>query len=140
MTIRASIIPCLVYEDAPRAIDFLCQAFGFAPHLVVPGETERDVVHAQLRLGDNMVMLSSAKPDHRERFGLVTPRAASGLVTSSIYVMVADPDAHHAQAVTHDAEVLIPPRHNEYGGRGYEVRDCEGSLWSFGSYDPWDSK
>ena len=134
---RASIIPCLVYEDAPRAIDFLCTAFGFARHLVVPGETERDVVHAQLRLDDGMVMLSSAKPDHRERFGLATPQATGGLVTGSIYVVVADPDAHHAQAVAHGAEVIIPPRDNEYGGRGYEVRDCEGNLWSFGSYDPW---
>ena len=134
---RASIIPCLVYEDAPRAIGFLCNAFGFTRHLVVPGETERDVVHAQLRLDDGMVMLSSAKPDHRERFGLATPQATGGLVTGSIYVVVADPAAHHAQAVAHGAEVIIPPRDNEYGGRGYEVRDCEGNLWSFGSYDPW---
>ena len=68
---RTSIIPCLVYDDAPRAIDFLCKAFGFALHLVVPGDTG-GVVHAQLQLEDGMVMLSSARPDHRERFGLVT--------------------------------------------------------------------
>ncbi len=139
MVARTSVIPCLVYEDAPRAIDFLCEAFGFARHLVVPGETERDVAHAQLRLGDSMVMLSSAKPDHHERFGLVTAQATNGLVTGSIYVMVADPDAHHAQAVAYGASVIIPPRDNEYGGRGYEVRDCEGCLWSFGSYDPWQA-
>lgn len=38
---RTSIMPCLVYRDAPAAIDWLCQAFGFAQHLVVPGDGGR---------------------------------------------------------------------------------------------------
>ena len=31
---RPDIIPCLRYENAPRAIDFLCEAFGFERHAV----------------------------------------------------------------------------------------------------------
>ena len=36
----ATIIPTLRYRDAASAIDWLCKAFGFQPHLVVPGEGE----------------------------------------------------------------------------------------------------
>ena len=137
MPVRPSIIPCLTYADAPRAIGFLCDAFGFARHLVVPGEGPAEIVHAQLVLDGNMVMLSSLKPDHRERFGLATPAAMGGLVTGSIYVTLSGPDAHHARARAAGAEIIAPPHENDYGGRGYEARDCEGNLWSFGSYDPW---
>ena len=134
---RPSIIPCLVYADAARAIDFLCGAFGFTRALIVPGDSVGDVPHAQLVLDGNMVMLSSLKPDHRERFGLTTPAQTGGAVTASIYVALGDPDAHHARASAAGAEIIAPPHDNDYGGRGYEARDCEGNLWSFGSYDPW---
>jgi uncharacterized glyoxalase superfamily protein PhnB len=137
MPIRPSITPCLVYDDAPAAIDFLCRAFGFERQLVVPGGTERDIVHAQLSLDGNLIMLSSASPGSRERFGMVSPSATGGLVTMCICVALEDPDAHHARAVAAGAAVMGPPHDNEYGGRGYEVRDCEGNVWSFASYDPY---
>ena len=35
---RVTVIPTLRYRDAPAAIGFLCEAFGFDRHLVVPGE------------------------------------------------------------------------------------------------------
>jgi uncharacterized glyoxalase superfamily protein PhnB len=31
----------------------------------------------------------------------------------------------------------MPPQDEDYGGRLYVVRDLEGNVWSFGSYDPW---
>jgi uncharacterized glyoxalase superfamily protein PhnB len=51
----ASIIPTFRYRDAPAAIEFLCRAFGFERHLVVPGE-DGTIVHAQLRFGNGMIM------------------------------------------------------------------------------------
>src|SRR5439155_22308890 len=39
-TTRASVIPCLLYRHAPKAIEWLCRAFGFEEHLVVPGESD----------------------------------------------------------------------------------------------------
>ncbi len=56
---KATIIPTMRFHDAPRAIDWLCEAFGFAQHLVVPGEVEGTIAHAQLTLGDSMIMLGS---------------------------------------------------------------------------------
>ena len=44
---KATVIPCLRYRNAPAAIEWLCQTFGFEKHLVVPGEGDT-IVHAQL--------------------------------------------------------------------------------------------
>jgi hypothetical protein len=55
---KATVIPCLRYRNAPAAIEWLCQAFGFEKHLVVPGEGNT-IVHAQLSFGNGMIMLGS---------------------------------------------------------------------------------
>jgi uncharacterized glyoxalase superfamily protein PhnB len=132
------IIPCLNYADAPAAIEFLCAAFGFERQLVVEGPPG-EIIHAQLVRGDAMVMLASAG-DGPGKFRTVTPAAAGNLVTCCMSMTVADPDAHHAQAVAAGASIILPPHANDYGGRGYECFDCEGNFWSFGSYDPWSAK
>ncbi len=137
MPVRPSITPCLVYEDAPVAIDFLCRVFGFTQNLIVPGGSAREIAHAQLTLDGNMIMLSSASPDARARFSMVPPHATGGLVTACICVALEDPDAHHARAAAGGATIMAAPHDNEYGGRGYEAQDCEGNVWSFSSYDPY---
>jgi uncharacterized glyoxalase superfamily protein PhnB len=53
-----------------------------------------------------------------------------------LYLVVSDPDAHHARAVEAGAEVVIPLRDEEYGSRGYSALDPEGNVWSFGTYRP----
>lgn len=52
----------------------------------------------------------------------------------TIYVVVDDPDAHHARAVAAGAEVVFPLTDQDYGSRDYAVRDPEGFIWSFGTY------
>jgi uncharacterized glyoxalase superfamily protein PhnB len=132
---HATIIPTLRYEDAPKAIDWLCRAFGFERHVVYPGE-DGTVAHAQLTFGNGMIMVGSARDDE---FGKLqrTPAEAGGFGTQSPYVIVADADAHHARAVAAGAKVVYALRTEDYGGRGYSCRDPEGHLWNFGTYDPW---
>lgn len=48
---KTSIIPSLRFADAQAGIEWLCMAFGFEKQLVVPGEQEGDIAHAQLTLG-----------------------------------------------------------------------------------------
>src|SRR5580704_12147338 len=55
---RARIIPGMRYRNAPAAIEWLCKAFGFEKHLVVPGENGT-IAHAQLTFGNGMIMVSS---------------------------------------------------------------------------------
>ncbi len=54
MSTKATVIPCLRYRNAPAAIEWLCQAFGFEKRLVVPGEDET-IAHAQLSFGNGMI-------------------------------------------------------------------------------------
>jgi len=139
MPVKPAIVACLRYEDAPAAIAFLCDAFGFARHRVYEDEADPHVIHhAQLTLGGNMVMLSTAAPGEvTALYGWKTPAQAGG-VTMSLCVIVDDPDAHHARAVAHGARVIKGPYDNQgYPGRAYDVRDTEGNVWNFGSYDPW---
>jgi uncharacterized glyoxalase superfamily protein PhnB len=132
---KATIIPTLRYRDAPAAIDWLCRAFGFKQHLVVPGADGR-IAHAQLVLGNAMIMLGSSGDDEFDRLQK-TPADVGGVGTQSAYMIVADADAHHARAVAAGAKVVYPLKDEDYGGRGYSCRDPEGHLWNFGTYDPW---
>jgi uncharacterized glyoxalase superfamily protein PhnB len=138
MAVRPAIIPCLRYEDAPAAILFLCDTFGFLPHAIYPDEEDQQIIHhAQLVLDGNMIMLASARDDDAaEVYGWMQPEEVGG-VTMSLYVVIDDLDAHHAAATAGGAEIVSPLKDNEgYPGRGYTARDPEGNVWSFGNYDP----
>ena len=138
MPVQPAIIPCLAYRDAHAAIEFLCDAFGFARNAIYESEDKSRVDHAQLTLDGNMVMLSSASRQSEDRLGMVTPAETGGKVTACIYVVLGDPDAHHARAAAAGARIINPPTDQDYGGRSYEARDLEGNVWSFGTYDPFE--
>jgi uncharacterized glyoxalase superfamily protein PhnB len=132
---KVTVIPTLRYRDAPAAIDWLCKAFGFEKHLIIPGDNGM-IVHAQLTFGNGMIMLGSARDDE---FGKLQapPIALDGIVAQSPYIIIEDVDRHHARAVAEGAKVVIAPHDEDYGGRDYSCRDIEGYLWNFGNYDPW---
>ncbi len=133
----ASIMPTMRYHDAARMLDWLCEAFGFTRHAVFP-DGQGGIAHAELTLGDGMIMLGSAREDE---FGALqaTPRLLGG-VTQSAYLVVPDVDALAARAVALGAESVIGPRDESFGGRRWSCRDPEGHLWTFGTYDPWAPK
>ena len=131
----STVIPAMRYRDANAAIEWLCKAFGFERHLVVPGENGT-VAHAQLTFGNGMIMLGSAREDE---FGqrVKPPREIGGIGTQSAYVIVEDADAHYARAKAAGAEIVMEVEDQDYGGRLCSCLDPEGHLWSFGTYDPW---
>ena len=136
---KSSLIPCLRYKDAPAAIDFLCDAFGFHRHAVYADAADPNIIHhAELTLDGGMVMLGSTGSEEVEkRYGWKTAGQLGG-ITMSVYAVVADADAHHARAKAAGAEIVVEPHDNEgYPGRGYDARDPEGNVWNFGTYDPW---
>ena len=137
-TTIATIIPCLRYRDAPAAIDWLCDAFGFQRHAVY--QEGNVVLHAQLVFGNGMVMLGSADTASEWGRRIAQPGDIGGLETQSPCVVVADVDAHYARAVAAGAELVQDIADQDYGGRGYSCRDPEGHLWWFGSYDPWKAE
>lgn len=130
----AAIIPALRYVDAAAAVEWLCAAFGFERHLVVPGE-DGAIAHAQLTFQNSMIMLGSVRKGEYDDL-LIQPTNA-GAVTQAPYVIVDDVDAHCARARAAGAEIVMEPADQDYGGRLYICRDIESHLWNFGSYDPW---
>jgi uncharacterized glyoxalase superfamily protein PhnB len=89
------------------------------------------VRHAQLQLGENIIMLGSVRPDD----GITSPQA-SGAATQMLAVYVKDPDAHYDRANAAGAKILCPPKDTDFGSREYHVLDLEGHPWTFGTYRP----
>jgi uncharacterized glyoxalase superfamily protein PhnB len=116
------IAPYLLYEDGAAAIDFLTRAFGFEEHMRMEGDGR--IQHAELRLGDDSVMLGSPGPDYK------SPRTADHY-TALVHVYVDDVDAHFERAKAAGAEILQEPTNQEYGDRRYDAKDPEGHFWSF---------
>jgi uncharacterized glyoxalase superfamily protein PhnB len=119
--------PTLIYADAPAALRWLAEAFGFEEALVVPGDREGVVAHAELRwpLGGG-VMLGSIRSDS------VLGEQHAGM--TSVYVVTDEPDALFERATAAGAEVVVGLYDADYGSRGFTVKDPEGNLWSFGTY------
>jgi uncharacterized glyoxalase superfamily protein PhnB len=123
-----NVWPGLVYDDAHAAIRFLADAFGFEQRILVPAAQEGRVAHAELRWPEGGgVMLGSAN-----RAESVFSQRPTGV--ASTYVVTDEPDAVYERAVLAGAEVVQGLRDEEYGSRGFSVRDPEGNLWSFGTY------
>ena len=131
---RANVMPCLTYREAQAAVEFLCKAFGFKKKMVVEGDGG-SIAHAELTLGNAMVMLGSPKDTGYGK--LVSPPREVGICTQTIYLVVPNPDAHHDDAKAAGAEIVLPLTTQDYGGRDYTCRDLEGHVWTFGTYDPW---
>ncbi len=128
------IIPTLATGDAPAAIEWLCKAFGFQKHLVVPG-TAGKIAHAQLTFRNSMIMLGSGDETGDYDRLVKHPLDARG-VTQAPYIIVNNADAHYAQAKAAGAEILFDIADQDHGGRAYTCRDPEGHVWNFGTYDP----
>ncbi len=129
-----SLIPTMRYREGNRALQFLKDAFGFAEHAVYRDEAGR-LVHGELRFGAGMIMIGEVK---ETEFGkhMVQPDETGGKVTTAIYAVVPDVNAHFARAKAAGARILREPVDQDYGGRDYACADIDGHVWSFGSYDP----
>ncbi|MCG8336321.1 MAG: glyoxalase, partial [Proteobacteria bacterium] len=104
---RATVIPCLRYRDAPAAIEWLCENFGFEKQLVVPND-DGTIAHAQLSYGNGMIMLGSVLEIETEFGRLIKqPDEIGGAETQSAYVVVSDADVVYARAKDAGAEIVI---------------------------------
>jgi uncharacterized glyoxalase superfamily protein PhnB len=120
-----TVFPTLRYDDAGAAIEFLTAAFGAEKHAVYDDGKET-IVHAELRLGNGIVMLGPARADAPATLGK----------GGGIYVVVEDPDAHCARAQEAGAAIVRDLNDTDYGSREYGAQDPEGNVWSFGTYQP----
>jgi uncharacterized glyoxalase superfamily protein PhnB len=124
-----TVWPCLTYRDARAAITFLRDAFGFEEVATHARQSDPSIIeHAEMRwpLGGGVMFGSHEKDD--SPFGRRSPG------NDSVYVVCDDPDALFERATAAGAEVVRGLKDEDYGSRGFTVRDPEGNLWSFGTY------
>ncbi|MES2151707.1 MAG: VOC family protein [Pseudomonadota bacterium] len=134
----ATVTPSLRYNDAPKAIEWLCAVFGFEKHLIVPGENN-SIRHAQLSFGNGMIMLASSSVENEYGKLVVQPEDIGGRQTQTISLVVNDADEVYRRVKQAGTPILIDLYDAEYGGRGFTCRDLEGHVWNIGTYDPWQA-
>ena len=109
------INPALFYEDAAKAIDWLCEAFGFEVQLKVEGANGR-IEHSELVFGDGVIMVGSTE----RAPGRSSPRALDGANTQQLMVYVDDLGAHLARARERGARIL-----QEVGSSRVDLQACK---------------
>lgn len=120
-----AIVPYLAYDDAPAAIAFLRDAFGFEERSRLPMADGR-IGHAELAYHGNLLMLASAYPE----MGFTSP-AKLPSVHCQLRIEVEDVDAHFARARAAGATIACEPTLQPHGDREYRVVDPEGHRWTF---------
>jgi uncharacterized glyoxalase superfamily protein PhnB len=123
-----SLFGYLSYRDAPAAIAWL-EAIGFETTARQAGENGI-VLHAELRLGDAVIMLATADADYE------VPRLVGHSTGNGLYLRVEDVGASYAAAIEAGATPVFEPEATEWGSERARVLDPEGREWSFGSYEP----
>jgi uncharacterized glyoxalase superfamily protein PhnB len=131
------ISSAIFYEDAGRAIDWLCSTFGFEVRLRIEGADGR-IEHSELTFGEGLIMVGSVGGKSERKGGLPTqsPRSLGGVNTQMLCVFVDDVDAHAAHARAAGATIVDEPTTTDHGedywaDRSYRVVDLEGHQWFF---------
>lgn len=124
-----TVWPCVNSADARATIDLLIDVFGFEERLVVADEADPAVVHhSELAWPEGGgVMVGSADRDGNE-----FSRMPTGV--GSYYVVSARVDELWPRVLDAGLAVVRELRDEDYGNRGFSVRDAEGNIWSFGTY------
>ena len=124
-----AVWPIISFRDARAGAAFLVDAFGFEERALYARDDDPSLIeHGEMRwpLGGGIMFGSAGKDD--SPFGQRAPG------NDSVYVVCDDPDGLFAQATAAGAEVVRDLKDEDYGSRGFTVRDPEGNLWSFGTY------
>ena len=122
------VIPALIIDGAAKAIDFYCTVLGATCRLRMDGP-DGTVGHAELEIGDSLVMLADEYPD----MGYRGPRAVGGTPVS-LMVYVEDVDAVFALALANGATELEAPTDKFYGDRSGTFEDPFGHHWHLASH------
>jgi PhnB protein len=120
---RQTVTPYLLYEDAPAAVTFLTEAFGFR-------EVDRTTgaaggMHVELELGADGARIYLGAPGGDFRGPATVGR------TSLLYVLVDDVDRHYERAKAAGATISEELTDLPYGDRRYGCKDPQGHEWTF---------
>jgi PhnB protein len=119
-----TITPYLIVRDASQALTFYQEAFGATELMRMP-MPDGKIGHAEIKIGDSMVMLADENP----QWGAASPTSLGGSpVTLAVYVP--DVDASYHRAVQAGATVKKPLADQFYGDRSATLTDPFGHVWT----------
>jgi PhnB protein len=117
------VTPYLIVDDATAAIDFYGSVFGATERMRMGGPDGK-VGHAELEIGDSVIMLADEHPEVQAH----GPKTVGGTPVS-LHVYVEDADRVFRQAIEAGAEALRPVEDKFYGDRLGSFVDPFGHHW-----------
>jgi PhnB protein len=123
-----TLIPYLAVDDAAEAIDYYEQAFGAKERARMDGPDGK-VGHAELEIGDSVVMLADPFPH-----ASTTPPSEAGATTAAIVMYIDDVDAVVKRAVDGGATITEQVEDKFWGDRFGTIKDPFGHVWSIGTH------
>jgi PhnB protein len=122
------VIPYLTVDDGKGAIEFYKRAFGATERSSMPAPDGR-IAHAELEIGDGLVMLSDRFPQSAAR----TPKELGG-TTVALFLYADDVDAVVQRAAEAGATVTMEPEDQFWGDRLGQVTDPYGNVWQIATH------
>ncbi len=122
------VTPYLIVDGASAAIEFYRATLGASERMRMPAPGDK-IGHAELQIGDSVVMLADEYPD----MDLRGPKALGGTPVT-LHVYVEDADAVFERAVEAGARALRPVENQFYGDRSGEFEDPFGHRWSVATH------
>jgi len=122
------VTPYLIVDGAGAAIDFYCSVLGATERMRMPAPEDK-VGHAELEIGNSVIMLADEFPDMDAR----GPRAVGGTPVT-LHVYVEEVDSVFDRAVRAGATALRPVEDRFYGDRSGQFEDPFGHRWDVASH------
>ncbi|MGC2288378.1 MAG: VOC family protein [Thermoplasmata archaeon] len=124
-----TLTPSLTIHGADKAIEWYTKIFDAKVLSRTETPDGKSVWHAELRIGDSVVMLADEDPN----MGGKSPKTLGG-VASSIHVYTEDLDGLFARATAAGAKPLMPPTDMFWGDRFASIADPFGHVWSLATH------
>ena len=123
-----TVTPHLAIRGAAKALDFYVKAFGAEELFRMPGPGG-SVMHAEIKIGDSIVMLGEEAPER----GATSPAGLGGSPVS-LLLYVPDVDASFARATAAGCTTQMPPTDMFWGDRYGKLQDPFGHLWAIATH------
>jgi len=123
-----TVTPYLIIKGAADALEFYKKAFG-AKEVVRMCGPDGKVMHAEIKIGNSMIMLGEENPERGAR----SPKTLGGSPVG-ILLYVENVDALAQQAIAAGAKVVQPVQDQFYGDRAGTVEDPFGHVWTISTH------
>jgi len=125
-----TVTPYLVIKGASQAIEYYKKVFDATEIMRMPGPNGT-VGHAELKIGDSMIMLADENPSMGQGHTSATTTGGSPI---SLYVYMKDVDKVFERAIAEGAKILKPVQDQFYGDRSGFLQDPFGHLWGVATH------